>query len=106
MDAEAAASLVLALAAATPCFIELTASLALLPTFAFTFFAAELALAIVGKFGLAAAALGVWGAGALQVWSEGKRWLGQNCPLHWSHRMGEKRIFLQLLRPQMGVFLA
>lgn len=38
-----------------------------------------------------------------QLWSAGKRWAGQNCSRHLTHRMGEKRTFLHVPLAHLGV---
>jgi hypothetical protein len=63
-----------------------------------------LALALPNKLDSPGFGAGV-GRGA-QLWSLGNRCGGQNCALQPSHRMGEKRTFLQLGRVQTGRVLA
>jgi len=95
-----AALLPLAFAAATPCFMELMASCALVLTEVDALaLAARAAAAVADALRMAAGrevAAGVFGAGALQEWSEGNLCDGQNCSLHASQRMGENNTFLQL----------
>lgn len=38
-----------------------------------------------------------------QLWSAGKRWAGQNCSRHLTHRIGEKRTFLHVPLAHLGV---